>query len=62
MLDALDELLRTSPSMVVIDVMDLQLPDLEAADALAEVQWRVRQAGAALQWKGLDCTGWPHLV
>lgn len=48
--------------MVVIDVMDLQLPDLEAAVALAEVQWRVRQAGAALQWKGLDCTGWPHLV
>lgn len=56
-LDAVDELLRASPSLIVIDVTDLQLSDFEAADALAEVQFRARQSGASLQWQGLDCTG-----
>lgn len=56
-LDALAELLRSSPSTVVIDVTDLQVADLEAADVLAEVQFRGRQAGASLQWQGLNCTG-----
>lgn len=52
--EAVDELLMDVPARITIDVTDLQVADVDGANALANVQRMVRDAGSRLRWMGLD--------
>lgn len=57
--EAVEELLAGSAGSVTVDVGDLHVADSDGAHALAQVQLMVRDAGVALDWKGLR---WYHLA
>jgi anti-anti-sigma regulatory factor len=52
--EAVDELLAAGPAFIVIDVGELHVADVDGANALANVQRTVREAGVRLRWQGLD--------
>lgn len=53
-LEAVQLILEGETSTLVVDVSELQIADVDGANALAHVQRMVREAGAALCWRGLD--------
>lgn len=53
-LDAVAELLATGPRRLVVDVSDLEVADSEGAGTLVQVQRMVREAGAAMAWRGVS--------
>jgi len=48
-----EEMLRTRPGNVTIDIEQLHLADPEAADTLTRVQRMVTESGATMHWHGV---------
>ncbi len=52
-IEAVEQVLRSEPVAVTIDVGKLRLADHAATDALTQAQRMVKAAGATLKWRGV---------
>lgn len=52
LLEIVEHMLRSGPGTITIDVEELRLADVDAANALTRVQRRVKDAGASVHWLG----------
>lgn len=53
-IEAAEDLLARRPSRICIDISSLRITDAEGANALGHIQRMARDAGAVLDWRGLD--------